>query len=221
MKLSVVYTVLDSHEVFRRQLLWFDKIVPDDCEIIMVDDGSEPELKPTGTERYNLKMLYTHNKIPWSIPSARNLGVRESSGKYVMIMAIDHILTRSAIEAIRRFDGDKMDFLRARAILDESGNLVTDRETLKEYVTKEDELDKIDVHYDTFAIRKSIYEELGGYDEKYDGRYGGCDVDFSHRYGALGREGKVSRCVRGPLIYAFPNPAQDVKGLFHTLRKKR
>jgi len=194
--------------------------MPNDCEVIMVDDGSDPPLKPEMPVKHNLKMLHTNNKTPWSIPSARNLGVRYAEGIYVLIFAVDHILTQVAIEAIRRFDGDKMDFLRARAILDEQGNLVTDWKTVREYAPKDEDVDRIDSHYDTFAIRKNIYEELGGYDEKYDGRYGGCDVDFSHRYSDLCKAGKVSRCVRGPMIYVFPNPARDIKGLFHKLRSK-
>ena len=49
MKLSIVIPCLDSHEVLRRQLIHFERMaLPEDTELILVDDGSNPPIeKPT------------------------------------------------------------------------------------------------------------------------------------------------------------------------------
>jgi len=43
MKLSIVISIYQSHEIVRRQALHFAKMgLPDDVEFIFVDDGSDP-----------------------------------------------------------------------------------------------------------------------------------------------------------------------------------
>lgn len=45
MKLSIVVAVLDSHEIVRRQILHYQRIgLPDNAELVIVDDGSDPPL---------------------------------------------------------------------------------------------------------------------------------------------------------------------------------
>lgn len=41
MKCSIIMSVLDSHECFRRQLRRFNAIVPSDFEVIVLDDGAK------------------------------------------------------------------------------------------------------------------------------------------------------------------------------------
>ena len=46
MKLSIIIPVLNSHEIVRRQIEHFKKMdLPDDIELIIVDDGSDPPLE--------------------------------------------------------------------------------------------------------------------------------------------------------------------------------
>jgi len=45
-KLSIIIPVLNSHEIVRRQIEHFKKMdLPDDIELIIVDDGSDPPLE--------------------------------------------------------------------------------------------------------------------------------------------------------------------------------
>ena len=60
MKVSIVIAILDSHEIVRRQLLHFDKMrLPDDVEVIFVDDGSRPPLLKKGSLNFNFSLYYT------------------------------------------------------------------------------------------------------------------------------------------------------------------
>jgi len=45
-RLSIIIPVLNSHEIVRRQIAHFEKMdLPDDIELIIVDDGSDPPLE--------------------------------------------------------------------------------------------------------------------------------------------------------------------------------
>lgn len=45
-KLSIIIPVLNSHEIVRRQIKHFKRMdLPDDVELIIVDDGSDPPVE--------------------------------------------------------------------------------------------------------------------------------------------------------------------------------
>ena len=79
MKLSIIIAILNSHEIVRRQYLHFERMgLPDDVEIIFVDDGSHPPLEPPKIK--NFTMLYTYDKRQWTTGIARNIGARHAKG---------------------------------------------------------------------------------------------------------------------------------------------
>jgi glycosyltransferase involved in cell wall biosynthesis len=224
MKVSVVIAVLESREVLRRQAHYFQSLaLPRDTEIIILDDGSKPALEVDVTPR-NFSVIPTNDYRPWSQPCARNFGAEHAKGEFLLMTDIDHILSREAIEAVRNFDGDKMMFPRHWAILDDKGNICQDVEVLFEYGLDKGLYEQRGLHgghhANTFAMRKSIFDELGGYDEKFCGKYGGDDTNFSRRYGQHHYAGNCARHVNGPPIYVYPDPRKDVKRQFHQLRYK-
>lgn len=224
MKVSIVIAVLESREVLRRQARYFQGLaLPKDTEIIILDDGSKPALEVDVTPE-NFSLIPTNDFRPWSQPCARNFGAEHAKGEYVLMTDIDHILSREAIEAVRNFDGDKMCFPRHWAILDDNGRICQETEVLFEYGLDKDLYEQRGLHgghhANTFAMKRSIYLELGGYDEKFCGKYGGDDTNFSRRYGKHHYAGNCARHVMGPPIFVYPDPRKDVKKIFHNLRYK-
>jgi len=223
-KLSIIISVLDSHEVVRRQILHFRKMnLPEEVEIIIVDDYSTPAIKADVCCN-NLNIIRTEDKRSWSQPCARNFGAKRAEGTTLLMTDIDHVLSKVAVNAALEFDGDKMMFRRQWAVLDESGDIKQDKSILKEYGLADQLYQKglnAGSHYNTFCIRRDIFNLLGGYDERFCGKYGGDDTDFSDRYGKLYKQGKCSRHVVGPDIFVFPNPQLDVMGIFHKLRQNK
>ena len=156
MKVSIVISVYQSHEIVRRQLLHFKKMnLP--VEIIIVDDNSSP---PIGGAA-----MRTDNKLAWTQGIGRNLGAKKAKGEYLFMTDIDHIISKEALEDALNFNGNKMIFRRQVAVLDENGEIKQDKETLKKWGYESDRLDA-SVHGNTFVIKKSIFEELGGYNPR-------------------------------------------------------
>jgi glycosyltransferase involved in cell wall biosynthesis len=219
---SIIISVLESYEVVRRQVLHLARILPEfpGWELILVDDGSDPAIEVEISAGCPCRVLQTHDTRPWSQPAGRNFGAAHSEADWLLMTDIDHIITREAVRAVDRYDGDKIHFDRAIGILDERGELVTDRGVLEHYGLQPGQPTTICEHYNTFGIRRSIFELMGGYDDKYCGRHGGDDVDFSHRYGKLHYAGQVARSKsHAALVYAFPDPARDPLRIFHSLRR--
>ena len=79
MNVSYIIPVLNSHEIVRRQILWWNRMnLPDDVEIIIVDDGSDPPLE---ADTEVARIYRTHDTRPWTWALARNTGARIAKGR--------------------------------------------------------------------------------------------------------------------------------------------
>lgn len=234
MKLSIILPVLNSHEIVRRQLLHFDKIgIPDDVEVIILDDGSTPALE--AEPRPWLTLHKTNDFREWTWAVARNTGARLARGEYFIMADLDHIITREIIDTVLAFNGDFMRFNREFAVLDENGNLTQDREILEKYGLPKNRDTKFTPHRNQFAISKDFYwNKMGGFREDrigkpYPQRE---DGDFAKKWRLLHEAGEVRDFDdlvgydKRVTLYMFPNGkfCGDVDhnpfNLFHTLSRK-
>ncbi|MFH1543101.1 MAG: glycosyltransferase [Patescibacteria group bacterium] len=237
MKISIVINVLCSYEVVRRQLLHFKKMdLPEGVEIIIIDDGSNPPIPTPNVWDVPINLMFwrTEDKRPWTQGLARNAGAKLAKGEYLMMTDIDHIFSKEAIMATYEYVGDKMVFPRHYGALNENGDLVTDLEGLLPYGLNVDRLKgrrgwSAGFHGNTFAIKRSIFMELGGYEEKrcvgmmHQGKRRGEDIYFSLAYNNAMCQGKYKPIDTGPKMYMFPigrfhvNGDTNPGGLFHNL----
>lgn len=217
MKLSVVISVYQSHEIVRRQLLHFKKLnLP--IEVIIVDDNSNPPIEGA--------TIRTNNEMAWTQGLGRNAGAKIAKGEYIFFTDIDHILSEEALKDALNFTGNKMIFRRRIAVLDSEGNIRQDHKTLRAWGYVGRDLDA-SVHGNTFVIKKSIFDELGGYDRGIVGYHpkhkGGDDVYFNAKWNRAYRGVKP---VVGHDIYVFPlgrfNEFGDLNvfGMFHDLSQE-
>lgn len=234
MRLSIIIAVYNSHGAVKRQLDHFTRMgLPDDTEIILVDDGSSPPLTGDGK---NLKIIYTNEKRAWTQGLARNAGARTARGEYLLMTDIDHILSKEAIDAARAFEGDKMIFPRYFGVLLDSGVLSQAEDILTYYGLDPKRIASsrglyASVHGNTFAIKRSTFESLGGYSEEHStyghhaARRRGEDCDFNKRWNRYAAKNGIQP-VLGPKIYMFPVGRYHVRGdlnpmgLFHDLSQE-
>jgi len=220
--LSIIFTVYNSHEIVRRQIVYFKKLnLPDDIEIIIMDDESNPPLDFHCYGLRNLCIYRTGNKAPWTQALARNQSIEKARGDMLLFTDIDHFFPIETIMAAREFDGDKMMFRRQYAILDINGDIDQRKPILKDYGLKKNSLRK-NRHNNSFAIRKSVYQKLGGYQKKHwENRFHRSgDSSFYSRYERAARHGIFKPSITNHLIYVFPESGPDPLGLFHNLSRK-
>lgn len=235
MKISIIIAVLNSHKVVIRQIRHFKRMpLPSWAELIFVDDGSEPPLEFGNIGIKNFKILYTHDKRPWTQGLARNMGAREAKGEFLFFTDIDHIITNEAIEAVLEFEGDKMVFPRYFGIFDRKGNILSDAKTVLKFGLDPERYKRRGLrggfHGNTYAIRKTIFEKLNGFDPQYcqsmfhvGGKFMSEERDFNRRYERLVTQGQAQAQVVGPKIYCYPvskfraDKDNNPGGLFHGL----
>lgn len=230
-KVSIIIPILNSHSVVSRQLRYFHSLrLPPDVEIIFMDDGSDPPLKslPLANRVTGLNIYPTGDTRPWTQTAAKNLGVKIAEGEFVFITDIDHILTPDAIQAVRNFDGDKMQFPRRYGILDRRGRISQDLQTLLAYGIREVDHARglyVHVHTNTFAMRRRIFKELGGYPPHLAEQQIHDIYDDNILYGMYRRYAKAGKCkpaVEGPPILVFPKPdSRNPKLYFHNLDRSK
>lgn len=227
MKLSIVIPCLNSHEVVRRQLLHFERIgLPEDTELIIVDDGSYPVI--LNTSSLPVTIHRTNDTRPWTWALARNAGARIASGEYLLMFDIDHILTRQALDFVRRFEGLKVQFKREFGVLTDEGHITQDRTILSFYGLLPGKSLRVGPLPNNFAMRRDLFWELGGYREDLVTKPypQGEDRAFRSKWRTYQHETGAKVCAYRPLMYVFPTGkwCGDVDynplGLFHNLSRK-
>ena len=230
MKLSIVVPVLNSHAVVRRQILHYKSMdLPDDIEIIFIDDGSDPALKSINTRGLENFYIYPSGDTrPWTIACARNLGIKIAQGEYIFNTDIDHILPKTTIMAAYIFDGDKLEFSREYGVLDNKGNLVQECDYLFKYGLSKNRYKKHGVnryrHVGTHVIKKKIVKEIGGYPKRCceTGTYPTKEDRFF--YQRYLRHCKAGKCHASIMmdelkVYCWPSPNDKFKTFFHQLER--
>jgi predicted glycosyltransferase involved in capsule biosynthesis len=227
-QLSIIFNVLESYEVVRRHILYFQKMpLPPNVEVVFVDDGSMPSIASYLIEKNThcterIRIIETKDYRPWTQGMARNKGASVAKGNYFLFSDIDHIVTKTIIDSCLIFKGDKMEFIRTWGVFDEKGNVDTNIKTLLEYGLPSHLEGRVTKPFNIFLLKREHFETLGGYEERYAGRYGGEDVNFANKYrDFLYSKGKATRAKKGFMMYVYPDPARDVKEVFHSLRRKR
>jgi len=244
MKVSVIIPFLDSDEIVRRLIkYWGQMDIPDDIEFIIMDDGSKKSLRHPDfglldlVKGYglNLEIYETHESRPWTSSAARNRAADIAIGRNLFLVDGDYIISRKALETARLFDGDRLGVRREFGVLTEEGTFTQDHATLIAWGLPRNRIrkrgTKFPPHPNQFVMRRELFLEMGGYDEKRifsSAVYPqGEDNAFKRLARKWENEGKLVFSEEDrPTLFMYPNGqfCGDVDynpfGLFHTLTRK-
>lgn len=194
---SFIMAVVESYAMSKRQIRWLAQILPDNWELIFVDDGSDPPIEVPNETPKTFHLIRTREvRRPgeWTQKAAINRAVAEARGTYFVKSDVDHIFTREAIEAANSFTGDMLLFTRKAGLFDDNFNLKA--------FPEHEVYSPVD---DIYVIRKDLFISLGGY--PVTRRYGGAGK-FLWPYS---RGSKPSPA----LVYVMP----DTHETYHSLER--
>ena len=231
MKLSIVISILNSHEIVRRQLLHFEKMnLPNDVEFLFMDDNSDPPLSTFEGQLKNLRIIPTNNPkgaenvaaghfVDGRVGMARNMGARLALGEFLLMTDIDYIIPQESIEAGRVLTYDKECFKRQFGVLLEDGTTTQDINVMKQYGLLQKRIEGRNLlmapHPNNFIMRKSTFFEIGlsvgntagGYREDRVGWLypDGHDRWFKRDWMRYFNAGKATISPTRTTLFMFPN----------------
>jgi hypothetical protein len=225
MRASIVTTVLDSHEIIRRQILYLNSVMPSEVEWVLVDDGSNPPIQPDGNE-FPLILHRTNNFKPWTEKAARVEGVKRTTSGRLICVDIDHVLTKDLILFVANTDYDFIKFRREFATLDEDGRLQQDRDVLIQYGMRPGRIRRYGVRSyppgNCYGMSRSLFLRLIGERERVAKAR---RLKYYIKWLAKSKQATMCKTEERPMIYAIPNGKfcrgrnDNPFGLFHGLER--
>ncbi len=167
-------------------------------EIIVVDDASSTDESRRVGNRMHARVLGLNRNAGPS--SARNLGAREATGEILFFVDADVVVGPDAVgrvvETLERHPeaaavfGSYDDEPRAKGLVSQYRNL------LHHYVHQHGDGDASTFWSACGAIRRSVFEELGGFDEK---RFPRCieDIELGYRVRRSGKRILLDKGLQG------------------------
>ncbi|MDZ4232043.1 MAG: glycosyltransferase [Candidatus Pacearchaeota archaeon] len=179
MKVSVLISAFNQHELTRLhvQECFKGTLVPD--EVIVVNDGGDPSLREmlSDVQKGTSQLFYARigENIPWNYTGARNLGFWASRGDVIISEDNDNIPSRRLYEAmVERVKDGKMIQGERRPVISKEQALTVPLEEWSWQRT-------VDYHRDSFAVTRMDWLKMKGYDERFAGEYGWCSTDWRRR----------------------------------------
>ena len=127
-------------------------------ELIIVDDGSRDKPAMHALQEFecdsDLRLLRVAEDIPWNHRAARNIGAWEAANEWLLLLDIDALpLPEEFCLTLSKFCPYPRQFFML---------------PLRDPLTSE----WMRAHHDTLLIKRSLYWEIGGYDENFSGFWG-------------------------------------------------
>lgn len=169
-----------------------------DSEIILVDDGStrSPSVVQT-CESLRLFRL-AKNSGP---AAARNHGARHARGEILFFVDADVVVHAGAIERVQKAFDERSDLAAVFGSYDDqpkaTGLISQYRNLLHHFVHQNGNPDATTFWAGCGAIRKTVFEQMGGFDDKRYAKASIEDIDLGYRLRAAGHRIWLDKGLQG------------------------
>lgn len=133
-------------------------------EVVLCDDASpaaeamQPPQPPLGVD---LQLFRITEKAPWNWIACRNIGAAHANRKWLLLTDMDHMLPEATARFLMTADLDPTKVYRFSRV---------DAPKLTPYKP----------HPNSWFMTRSMYDKIGGFDERFSGCYG-TDYEFRDR----------------------------------------
>ena len=168
-KLAVMTHVYNAPQAAQAQVDgWasLSHLQTESLEFLMVDDCSQTPLDLRGYG-LPLRLLRITRDIPWNMAGAKNLLLAQSSADWLLFFDVDNRAEPAALAALAQ----SLDQLDPRKV---------------HMFPWKNWTPGVEMHINTFLIRRELVEAAGGFDEDFCGHYGYEDVYFHAVVQSLG-----------------------------------
>lgn len=219
-KLSIIIPTYNSAHFLPETLESILNQDYEDYELIVVDDGSTDNTREL-IQSYGVRITYLHQENSGGCSMPRNVGIRYASGEYIAIFDADDIMKPGKIMLQSDFLNnnphvgfvftDFCDFRGAEILRNHISTCPIFNQLRKKKVRKNEYIINSTDAYETLLMenfigassmmfRKSVYEEIGPFDEHLESSE---DIDFTLRvarkydFGFIDRLGHLRRLHDG------------------------
>ena len=198
MRISIVVPVYNNSTDLSECVAALNASAFPDTEIIIVDDGSTDETASvavtTGARVVNL----TRNSGP---AAARNHGARHARGEILFFVDADVVLAPDALSRIEKVFQEQPDLAAAFGSYDArpraSGVVSQYRNLLHHFVHQNGNPEATTFWAGCGAIRRSVFEQVGGFDEKRFSRPSIEDIELGYRLRVAGHRILLDKSLQG------------------------
>lgn len=156
MKISIIIPTLDRPEALIRLINLLKIQLSREVELVVVDDSKLP-LTESDLANWAEKMKYIHRGEKLGVSSARNVGCQHSNAEYLIFLDDDDAVTETWLGDFLNSLADNPDLVYCNMRLVAPSGKVTS--------VSASENNRGIVIPGAWMIRKTIFEQVGGYDE--------------------------------------------------------
>jgi GT2 family glycosyltransferase len=198
MRVSIIVPVYENSRELSECISALKRSAPPDAEIIVVDDASTDDSSSVAA-RMGVRLLQlTKNSGP---AAARNYGASQAQGDILFFVDADVVVARTAVvRAVRTFQeqtgvaavfGSYDAQPRAQSVVSQYRNL------LHHFVHQNGDPDASTFWAGCGAMRRSVFEQIGGFDEKRFPKPSIEDIELGYRLRAAGHRILLDKSIQG------------------------
>ena len=161
--ITLGYTYYDNYKMFEYVRDYYAKLNNPNVQMLFVDDGSPNRPLTTDDMPDGWQLFQITEDVGWNNEGAKNLIMKVAPTEWVALLDLDHVLFPDVFEGLHgleKLEYNQAPFFR-RLINCESSGKVTPITSQKHLMAA-----------NSYAITKTYFWELGGYDESLQGLYG-------------------------------------------------